>query len=103
MQTRLSRIASVECTGLLKRDGKTCCDIVRVYNYTQTQGLVKSDMDSGALIRLLKQNGWREVRVAGSHHTFKHPEFSMILTVPHPKKDLPLGTANSILKKAGLK
>jgi predicted RNA binding protein YcfA (HicA-like mRNA interferase family) len=60
-------------------------------------------MDSKTLIRLLVEGGWREVRVAGSHHTFKHPDRKEILTVPHPKKDLPLGTVNSILKKAGLK
>jgi predicted RNA binding protein YcfA (HicA-like mRNA interferase family) len=60
-------------------------------------------MHSAALIRLLEQNGWHEVRVSGSHHTFKHPTITLILTVPHPKKELPVGTANSILKKAGLK
>lgn len=60
-------------------------------------------MDSRTLIRMLTAAGWQEVRVAGSHHTFKHPEHTMILTVPHPKKDLPIGTVNSILKKAGLK
>jgi predicted RNA binding protein YcfA (HicA-like mRNA interferase family) len=60
-------------------------------------------MDSKTLIRFLVEGGWREVRVAGSHHTFKHPDRKEILTVPHPKKDLPLGTVNSILKKAGLK
>lgn len=60
-------------------------------------------MNSIRLIRILKDAGWVEVRVSGSHHTFKHPDFALILTVPHPKKDLPLGTVNSILKKAGLK
>lgn len=60
-------------------------------------------MDSKALIRMLVAAGWQEVRVAGSHHTFKHADRAMILTVPHPKKDLPIGTINSILKKAGLK
>lgn len=60
-------------------------------------------MDSKTLIKTLMAAGWHEVRVAGSHHTFKHPERTMILTVPHPKKDLPIGTVNSILKKAGLR
>jgi predicted RNA binding protein YcfA (HicA-like mRNA interferase family) len=72
-----------------------------VYNYTQSVEGVQ--LDSRALIRILVEGGWREVRVAGSHHTFKHPERPLILTVPHPKKDLPIGTVNSILKKAGLK
>jgi predicted RNA binding protein YcfA (HicA-like mRNA interferase family) len=60
-------------------------------------------MDSKTLIRMLVEAGWREIRVVGSHHTFKHPEREEILTVPHPKKDMPLGTVKSILKKAGLK
>lgn len=59
-------------------------------------------MNSRDLIRLLVEAGWQEVRVAGSHHTFRHPEKATILTVPHPKKDLPIGTVKSILKKAGL-
>jgi predicted RNA binding protein YcfA (HicA-like mRNA interferase family) len=52
---------------------------------------------------MLLDHGWTEVRVSGSHHTFKHPERKELLTVPHPKKNLPIGTVNSILKKAGLK
>jgi predicted RNA binding protein YcfA (HicA-like mRNA interferase family) len=60
-------------------------------------------MNSSALIRMLEESGWREVRVAGSHHTFKKPGVRHLITVPHPKKDLPVGTANRILKDAGLK
>jgi predicted RNA binding protein YcfA (HicA-like mRNA interferase family) len=43
-------------------------------------------MDSKTLIQILLDSGWREVRVVGSHHTFKHPKRKDILTVPHPKK-----------------
>lgn len=60
-------------------------------------------MNSTDLIRMLKENGWVHIRTKGSHHHFKHPEKQNLLTVPHPKKDLPTGTANSILKEAGLK
>jgi len=60
-------------------------------------------MNSIALIRMLEDDGWYEVRVKGSHHTFKHPTKQLLITVPHPKKDLPIGTVNSILKNAGLK
>lgn len=60
-------------------------------------------MDSQKLIRMLEVDGWRQVRVAGSHHHFKHPAKFGLVTVPHPKKDLPVGTVNSILKQAGLK
>jgi predicted RNA binding protein YcfA (HicA-like mRNA interferase family) len=60
-------------------------------------------MNSVTLIRMLEESGWQQVRVAGSHHTFKHPDFRNLITVPHPKKDLPVGTANRILRDAGLK
>lgn len=60
-------------------------------------------MDSSTLIRKLEEFGWKEVRCKGSHHHFKHPEFPDLITIPHPKKDLPLGTVNSILKLAKLK
>ena len=60
-------------------------------------------MNSKDLIDLLKAHGWELVRVKGSHHYFKHPRKGNLITVPHPKKDLPAGTFNSILKDAGLK
>jgi predicted RNA binding protein YcfA (HicA-like mRNA interferase family) len=60
-------------------------------------------MDSRALIRRLKKHGWIEVRVVGSHHQFRHADKRGLVTIPHPKKDLPLGTVKSILKQAGLK
>ena len=60
-------------------------------------------MNSKKLIQMLEEDGWRQVRIKGSHHQFKHPTKPNLITVPHPKKDLPVGTFNSILKDAGLK
>lgn len=60
-------------------------------------------MNSTQIIRMLEDDGWKEVRVTGSHHHFKHPTKQGLVTVPHPKKDLPIGTVNSIRKQAGLK
>ncbi|MFS2107735.1 type II toxin-antitoxin system HicA family toxin [Ralstonia sp. Ralssp135] len=60
-------------------------------------------MQSGQLIRMLLDDGWQLVRITGSHHHYKHPEKRGLVTVPHPKKDLPIGTVRSILKSAGLK
>ncbi|MDR3391670.1 MAG: type II toxin-antitoxin system HicA family toxin [Sulfuriferula sp.] len=60
-------------------------------------------MQSSKIIRMLIDEGWYEVRVKGSHHHFKHPIIPGLVTVPHPEKDLPTGTVNSILKQAGLK
>lgn len=59
-------------------------------------------MDSARLIRMLEDDGWQEVRCRGSHHHFKHPTRQGLITVPHSKKDLPIGTVRSILKTAGL-
>lgn len=60
-------------------------------------------MNSRDLIATLQADGWELVRINGSHHHFKHPQKPNLVTVPHPKKDLPKGTWHSILKDAGLK
>lgn len=59
-------------------------------------------MNSKELIKELLNDGWFKVKVRGSHHYFKHPTKAGKVTVPHPKKDLPTGTVNSIRKSAQL-
>lgn len=59
-------------------------------------------MNSAALIKKIQADGWVLVHTAGSHHQFKHPVKKGKVTVPHPKKDLPIGTAKNILKQAGI-
>jgi predicted RNA binding protein YcfA (HicA-like mRNA interferase family) len=61
-----------------------------------------NSVTSGHVIRALKRDGWTEVRVKGSHHHFKHPTKPGIVTVPHPKKDIPRGTLGSIERQAGV-
>ena len=58
---------------------------------------------SRELKALIEADGWRLVSAEGSHHPYKHPTKPGRVTIPHPKKDLPAGTANSVLKQAGLK
>ncbi|MBN4063487.1 type II toxin-antitoxin system HicA family toxin [Cardiobacterium sp. AH-315-I02] len=60
-------------------------------------------MKSSDLIKLIEGAGWYLVRAKGSHHHFKHNKINGLVTIPHPKKDLPKGTVNNILKQAGLK
>lgn len=60
-------------------------------------------MRSDELIKMVEEDGWVLQRIKGSHHHFKHPTKPGLVTVPHPKKDLPIGTVKSILKDAGLK
>jgi predicted RNA binding protein YcfA (HicA-like mRNA interferase family) len=60
-------------------------------------------VNSAKIIEMVEEDGWVLVRIKGSHHHFKHSTKPGLVTVPHPKKDLPVGTTNSILKTAGLK
>lgn len=59
-------------------------------------------MKSADVIKQLKADGWFVVHVVGSHYQLKHPTKPGKVTVPHPKKDLPLPTVRSIFKQAGL-
>jgi predicted RNA binding protein YcfA (HicA-like mRNA interferase family) len=60
-------------------------------------------MRSRDLIRKLEADGWREVARKGSHAQFKHPTKPGRVTVPDPKRDIPVGTLRSIEKQSGLK
>ena len=60
-------------------------------------------MNSRDVIKRLTADGWREVRTKGSHCQFRHPSKKGIVTVPHPKKELPVGTLKSIERQSGVK
>ncbi|MAF37141.1 addiction module toxin, HicA family [archaeon] len=60
-------------------------------------------MKSSFLIKMIEKDGWVLNRTKGSHHVFRHPNKTGIVVIPHPKKDIPKGTYNAILKQAGLK
>jgi len=64
---------------------------------------INTHMNSRDVIRALKANGWVQVAQKGSHVQFKHPSRPGRVTVPHPKRDLPLGTLRSIARQAGLR
>ena len=59
-------------------------------------------MNSREVISVLEADGWVEVARRGSHAQFKHPTKPGRVTVPHPKRDLPLGTLRSIERQSGL-
>ena len=59
-------------------------------------------MDSREIIRRIEADGWMKARTVGSHHHFKHPTKPGIVTVPHPKKDIPPGTLKSIERQSGV-
>jgi predicted RNA binding protein YcfA (HicA-like mRNA interferase family) len=58
---------------------------------------------SSEIIAALKADGWREVAQKGSHVQFKHPAKPGRVTVPHPRKDIAIGTLRSIERQAGIK
>ena len=58
-------------------------------------------MKSAEVVRRLEAEGWQKAHQGGSHIKFKHPEKPGAVTVPHPKKDLPIGTLRSIYRQAG--
>jgi len=53
-------------------------------------------VNSRDLIRALETDGWRRVAQKGSHIQFKHPVKPGRVTVPHPSRDIPIGTLRSI-------
>ena len=59
-------------------------------------------MKSAEIIKILKREGWVPCHQKGSHCQFKHPDKKGRVTVPHPKKDLPIKTVNSIFKQANI-
>jgi predicted RNA binding protein YcfA (HicA-like mRNA interferase family) len=63
-------------------------------------GVVRTSKE---LVALIEQDGWCFVRQTGSHSHYKHPVKQGLVTIPRHNKDLKKGTANSILKQAGLK
>lgn len=58
-------------------------------------------LSSRELIKKLEADGWVLDRVDGSHHQFKHPNKPGLVTVPHPRKDIPVGTLRSIYRQVG--
>lgn len=60
-------------------------------------------MKSRDVISALEADKWFEVARKGSHVQFKHPTKKGRVTVPHPERDIPIGTLKSIEKQSGLK
>jgi predicted RNA binding protein YcfA (HicA-like mRNA interferase family) len=58
---------------------------------------------SREVIAALNADGWMLDRVTGSHHIFRHPAKTGTMTVPQPRKDLPIGTLKSIERQTGIK
>lgn len=55
------------------------------------------------LEKLILEDGWYLVRQVGSHKQYKHHYKPGKVTIPNHTGDVDKGTANSIMKQAGLK
>jgi predicted RNA binding protein YcfA (HicA-like mRNA interferase family) len=58
---------------------------------------------SREIIRKLEADGWFLVGTTGDHHHFKHPTKPGKVTVPHPVKDLKIGTIKSVERQSGVR
>jgi len=54
-------------------------------------GVYKRLMNSKQIIKRLKRSGFKQTHTKGDHWKFKN-EAGKIVVVPHPKKDIPIGT-----------
>jgi predicted RNA binding protein YcfA (HicA-like mRNA interferase family) len=57
--------------------------------------------NSRDIIRRLETDGFALVSVRGSHHKYRHSASGRTVILPHPRKDIPLGTVRSIYRQAG--
>lgn len=58
-------------------------------------------MNSKDIIKRLESEGWQKVGGKGDHEKFKHPDKPSHVIVPHPRKDMPVGTLRNIYRQAG--
>ena len=52
---------------------------------------------------MIEKVGWYEVSQKGSHRKFRHNSINETIVLPIHNGDIATGTANKILKQAGLK
>lgn len=65
--------------------------------------IVCTIMDGRIIIKMLEDDGWYLHAQKGSHRQYKHVNKPGKVTVPHPKRDLPIKTIVSIFKQAGIR
>jgi predicted RNA binding protein YcfA (HicA-like mRNA interferase family) len=75
----------------------------KLYLTNSLQVCINTHMESRKIIKILEKDGWYKADQSGSHIQFRHPTKKGRVTVPHPKKDLPIGTLKSIERQAGIK
>ncbi|WP_426029322.1 type II toxin-antitoxin system HicA family toxin [Brevundimonas sp. TWP2-2] len=64
---------------------------------------IDTHMKSADAIAMLRAASWMVVGQKGSHIQLKHPSVPGRVTVPHPKRDLKVGTLKSIERQSGVR
>lgn len=55
-------------------------------------------------VKILKKNGWILIRIKGSHHIFKHPDYKEKMVVPvHSNQTLKIGLQSKLMKIAKIR
>lgn len=60
-------------------------------------------MKTSELLKILKQYGIYKIREGGNHTQYKSPITGKTFSLSRHAKEIPTGTANKILKDAGIK
>ena len=60
-------------------------------------------MKSSDIIKRLIDEGWLKVGGKGDHEKFKHPNKNGHVVIPHPRKDIAIGTLRNIYRQADWK
>ena len=60
-------------------------------------------IDNHEILAALMLDGWRDVSLNVIHVHLRHPTKPGRTTVPHPVKDMPIGTLRSIERQSGVK
>ena len=71
--------------------------------YTSAILAHRVSVNSREVIRAIERAGWVHAGTRGSHRQFAHPKRPGRVTVPHPQRDIPVGTPRSIERQAGVK
>ncbi|MBR2250859.1 MAG: type II toxin-antitoxin system HicA family toxin [Neisseriaceae bacterium] len=60
-------------------------------------------MTSKELIKLLEQDGWKVMRIKGSHHQLRKDGVPFVITLSHPEKQVSKHQVADAKRKSGLK
>lgn len=59
--------------------------------------------DRKELIKLLEQDGWKVMRIKGSHHQLRKDGVPFVITLSHPEKQVSKHQVADAKRKSGLK